>query len=419
MARMPRVDRPRPIEKGAGLSAERFARLGLTVFLVLLLGTGGAMALDGLLDLGDGSDPDGEQPWWRRLSGPPGQEGPDDVLAVWASGGLPEGLADRVDSLEQVAATSVVAGDLVDMTRSWDADGQVVDQPAEDLAYPLDALAIDPERHGAVFDEAWEDASGDLEPGEALLGESSAEFRGLGPGAEIELATGDTVSVAGVVDDVLVGSAELVVPAADGPELGVTTERSLLVRYTGERDSVEQAVRDAAGDEPVDVADPQQVEAFRHAGTVLPQIALKREFGEFAYRRGEGRDIVQDQGWVDANIVTVEVPILGHVQCHRKFVPSLRGALADVEQAQLRHTIDLAGYAGCYEPRLIKEDAGLSRHAWGTAVDLNAHQNAYGSQPRQDPRLVKTFEQWGFTWGGRWLVPDGMHFEYVAPPESS
>lgn len=416
---MPRVDRPKPIEKGAGLSAERFARLGLTVFLVLLLGTGGAMALEGLLDLGDGSNSDQEQPWWRALAGPLGQDGPADVLAVWTSGGLPQGFAGRVDSLEQVAATSVVAGDLVDMTRSWDADGKLVDRPAEGMAYPLDALAIDADRHDAVFGEAWEGAGADLESGEALLSESSAEFRGLGPGAVIELATGDTVSVAGVVDDVLVGSAELVVPAADGPKLGVTTDRSLLVRYTGERGSLEQAVRVAAGDEPVDIAGPQEGEAFRHAATVLPQVALKKKFGEFAYRPGEGRGIVQDEAWVDANIVTVEVPILGRVECHRKFVPSLRGALADVEQSQLRHTIDLAGYAGCYQPRLIKEDSGLSRHAWGIAVDINANQNPYGTPPRQDPRLVKTFERWGFTWGGRWLVPDGMHFEYVAPPESS
>jgi hypothetical protein len=24
--------------------------------------------------------------------------------------------------------------------------------------------------------------------------------------------------------------------------------------------------------------------------------------------------------------------------------------------------------------------------------------------------------RWGFTWGGHWLVPDGMHFEYLGPP---
>jgi D-alanyl-D-alanine carboxypeptidase len=28
------------------------------------------------------------------------------------------------------------------------------------------------------------------------------------------------------------------------------------------------------------------------------------------------------------------------------------------------------------------------------------------------------FERWGFTWGGRWLVPDGMHFEFLRFPQA-
>lgn len=419
MGPMARHARRRTTESGTGLSAERFARLGLTVFLVLLLGTGGAMALDALTDLGENGSSSADQPWWQRLSGPLGRQGPDDVLAVWPSGGLPEGFAERVRALDQVAAASVVAGDLVDMTASWDASGELVDQPPEGMAFPLDALAVDPADHRDVFGEAWDRAATDFGAGEALLSESSAEFRGLGPGGVIELAGGETLTVAGVVDDVLVGSAEVVVRGSEGPAHGVTTERSVLVRYTGDRGSLEQAVRDAAGDDPVRVASPDETEAFRHAATVLPQVALKERFGEFAYRPGEGRGIVQDEEWVADNIVRTEVPILGDVECHRELVPSLRGALADLEQDQLRHTIDLDGYAGCYEPRLIKEDAGLSRHAWGVAFDVNADENAYGTEPSQDPRLVRTFERWGFTWGGRWMVPDGMHFEYVGPPESS
>jgi hypothetical protein len=27
--------------------------------------------------------------------------------------------------------------------------------------------------------------------------------------------------------------------------------------------------------------------------------------------------------------------------------------------------------------------------------------------------VVTVFERWGFTWGGTWVVPDGMHFEFL------
>jgi hypothetical protein len=54
----------------------------------------------------------------------------------------------------------------------------------------------------------------------------------------------------------------------------------------------------------------------------------------------------------------------------------------------------------------------VSRHAWGAAVDINAAANPFGSLGTQDPRLVAVMKEWGFTWGGDWLSPDPMHFEY-------
>ena len=37
---------------------------------------------------------------------------------------------------------------------------------------------------------------------------------------------------------------------------------------------------------------------------------------------------------------------------------------------------------------------------------------------RVDPRVVEVMERWGFEWGGRWLVPDPMHFEFLRFPLS-
>jgi hypothetical protein len=49
-------------------------------------------------------------------------------------------------------------------------------------------------------------------------------------------------------------------------------------------------------------------------------------------------------------------------------------------------------------------------------LDINVAQNPYGAEPRMDRRVVEVFERWGFTWGGRWLVPDAMHFEFMRFP---
>jgi hypothetical protein len=50
---------------------------------------------------------------------------------------------------------------------------------------------------------------------------------------------------------------------------------------------------------------------------------------------------------------------------------------------------------------------------------VNADTNRFGSPPAQDPRLVQLLGRWGFTWGGNWIVPDGMHFEYLHPPAAT
>jgi hypothetical protein len=42
--------------------------------------------------------------------------------------------------------------------------------------------------------------------------------------------------------------------------------------------------------------------------------------------------------------------------------------------------------------------------------------NLFGQTPHQDPRLVDVFERWGFVWGGTFIEPDGMHFEYRREP---
>lgn len=332
------------------------------------------------------------------------------VLLVWTAGGLPAGLADAIGALPQVDEVTVVAGERLDLVAVRDADGTTVQELDDGWAVPLDTLAIDPASYAAIVPVADAAAVARLGPGDALLGATSAELRGVGAGATLELAGGHEVVVRAVVDDTAIGAAELVVVRDAG--LPVGTDRFLLLTHDGDRAALESAIRGLT-DAEVRVRGPGETPYLRHGDAVLPQAVVKREFGEFAYRqRAEGRGFEQDPAWRGAHLVTTEVPILGEVTCHRGIVGQLRGALTELADAGLGRLVDPKTFAGCHAARLVSEGGSVSRHAWGIAVDLNASSNPTGVASGQDPRLVETFTRWGFTWGGFWLVPDPMHLEY-------
>lgn len=340
----------------------------------------------------------------------------DHVLLAWTAAGLPQGFPDRVAALPHVQSTTTVAGGRVDLVASHDPLGAPIDDYPDDWVVPLDALAIDPTSYADFVPPADQATIEDLEPGSALLGSTSAELRRLDVGDTATLTGGHTLRIAGVVDDAVVGAAELVVARDDAHRLGISTDRFMLVAHRGERTELEAGIRGAATAE-VRVRGPGETPWLRHGDAVLPQSLVKARFGEFAYRPGpDGRDVVQDPAWIDEHIVTVEVPVLGQVRCHRGLAKQVRGAFEEIADNGLGHLVDPDTFEGCHHPRLIRSGGMPSRHAWGIALDLNAATNPTGLDSGQDPRLVETFARWGLTWGGFWLVPDPMHVEYIGPP---
>lgn len=336
------------------------------------------------------------------------------VLLVWAGGGLPKGLAGRLAVLPQVSVTTAVGAGLVELRRSFDADGRPVDDAGDGWTLPLDAIAVDPVSFAAFAQKSAAAAIAGLRPGEVLLSETSARLRRLGTGGLLELAGGRRLRVAGVVDDGAVGAAEVAVTRETGAALGLPGARYLLLAHDAGRDEVERAVRGALPEGlAARVRAPGETPFLRHGDAVLPQALVKVRFGEFRVRRAAGRDIVQDPVWAREHLVREVVPILGEVVCHRAFLPALRGALEELQRRNLAWLVDPAGFAGCHAARLVSAGGPLSRHAWGIAVDLNWHKNPLGRASTQDPRLVEAMRRWGLTWGGEWLVPDAAHFEFL------
>jgi D-alanyl-D-alanine carboxypeptidase len=343
----------------------------------------------------------------------------DRVLLVWTPGRLPGGVGGRVRRVAGVGAVTVVRGGMVGLAGSVDADGRRVDRPRPGTTVPLEAIGFDPATYPTLLPASARATFARLRPDEALLGATSARLRRLGPGGRLRLDTasgrGRWVTVAGVVDDVLVGAAEVAVTTAGARTLGITRDRYLLLAYRGGRAAVGTGVRRALKGTglAVRLRGPGETPFFRAGDAVLPQAMVKERFGEFAWRKGRADAFVQDRAWVAANLATARVPILGRVHCNRALLPSLAGAMGELRQRGLARLVDPDAYAGCWNPRLTRGGGGVSRHAWGAAVDLNVAGNPTGLASAQDPRLVEVMERWGFTWGGRWLVPDPAHFEWL------
>jgi hypothetical protein len=343
-----------------------------------------------------------------------------DTLLAWTSGGLPAGFGRAVSRLPGVEHVVGVVSGTAWLDRSFDAAGALVDRPPDGLAFPLEVAAASPSTYSPFLAPADRAILSRIARGQAALGTTSARLRGLGAGALLRFGS-HRIRVAGMLPDAAVGAQEVFVSRETAASLGLTRERYLLIDPGAHASRVRLTRRIRAllpAGVPLQMRGPGETPFFRQGDAVLPPIELKELFGEFA-ARPQGGLLRIDPRWVASHIVTASVPILGSVRCNRALIPKLRGALEEIQREGLSQLLPRGDFAGCFSPRFINTDprsAGISHHSWGVAVDVNVSANPFGATPHQDPRVVAVFERWGFTWGGRWIRPDGMHFEFIRFP---
>ena len=384
-----------------------------------------------LVSLLNHADADGGRASASPSGSPPGSPQPEpgprlDAYLAWVPGGLPAGYGAQVAALPTVGRIAVVAADNVWMTSSSDADGNLVDEPASPYMIPIDAAAIDPGPYAKFLPPETRSVVTNLQVGQGILGQTSARLRHLDPGAVMRFQSGASVTIVGVLPDELVGAAELVVTRETGAAIGVKQNRYLLFQPSagllpGDR-QLERRFRALLPPDlqfpVVQVHAPGETPYLRMGDAVLPQALIKQRFGEWAGRPQPGATglIEIDPTWITEHIVTVTIPVLGRISCNQKLLPQLRRAMDEVVSLGLESTIH--SFDGCFSARFVlsSPSASISHHAWGAAVDVNADTNRFATSPSQDPRLVDVMRRWGFAWGGDWIVPDGMHFEYLSRP---
>lgn len=140
---------------------------------------------------------------------------------------------------------------------------------------------------------------------------------------------------------------------------------------------------------------------------------------------GDPRPYIRDDGTVspiwEARMTTVKLPSplpLGwnREQCATRV--RVNQAIADVVEDTLRDLASLGAWAklrtydGGYTFRLTRGGSKLSMHGYGGALDFDAPWNKLGQKPTMDREVVRIFRHHGWTWGGQWKRPDGMHFQF-------
>jgi hypothetical protein len=342
------------------------------------------------------------------------------VVRVTQSGGLtPETQAAATEAAWITGAESTVLHRVtVRMLEVFRGDTTVQSAPAG-YGYPMLTTAADPS--AVALNLTVRRA---LARGEVVMGELAADIRGAREGdvARIEGLNGVVTDlvIGAVVPDQDLGWSEIWLSTSVGTMLGIDRPQAILL-WGGNSGQTAVLVREFAADDTVRVSvsgrgRPSDLDP------VLPVAVVKQRFGEFSVRPAAGDAVLVDPAWRDEWIVSVDFPLVGVTRCHRMVVPYIRGALAEVEALGLAQHLDrddfqLAG--GCWNARFNRGgDPGfsLSRHSWGTAIDFNPSTNRYGEEPTLPLEIVEVFRRWGFSWGGTWTVPDGMHFEWARLP---
>ncbi|MGZ4150570.1 MAG: hypothetical protein ACXVQJ_11045, partial [Actinomycetota bacterium] len=258
-------------------------------------------------------------------SGPPTAATPRAWLA-WMPGGLPDGFDRALSSLNVVTSpTAIATADIAWMISATNAKGKVVRSPTAPFMTPIDTTGVGP-TFASFLPDPEKRTVADLKPGQGILSETAAKLRGIKGSGTLTFDTGKSVRIVATLPDVLMGGYELLVTKPTGASINVTHDRYALfnVRPGVSPNPVQlaaQFVPYLPVDAPypdVEVRAPGQTPYLRANDGELPLALLKRQFNEFtAYPSTTSSASLEiDPTWVQDNIQSLQVPVLGTVTCN-------------------------------------------------------------------------------------------------------
>ena len=293
--------------------------------------------------------------------------------------------------------------------------------PTSITAIPLDAI-------GAAMGRG---VSSIISAGQVVMGATSASLSGAQAGDVVDLvaANGSIVQflVGRVAPDDEVGGTEIVMSTAQADLLGATSATSVLIYGQFDRDALDAALaaRGLSTDPKIRVR--RSWDPFDPDSTI--GLARTKKFlGEFAYTRQPTRRCLGRRRLARRIHPAAREPYPTGINaaCNKTIKADLAAALQAVVDAGLAGAIDVANantFGGCFGPRfsrIIGTQLGtLSRHTWAQALDTNTVANCQGCVPQMDCRVVRIFRAHNFAWGGNFINPDGMHFEWVGEPRNT
>lgn len=351
-----------------------------------------------------------------------------DLVSVFQVGELSTPLRWAVESAVAEAGAAMVTtrGFSIGLVRLRRGSEVLQQARAAGWGFPMGVSAFPDAAIAAVMGR---DLAGVVGGDSIVMSETSAGIRGALEGDIVELrgAAGNRVPfvIGRVVPDEVIGGTEILMDTDQSARLGAIYDTRALILQIPDRAALDSALARHLPRSGVrsrvrrswDLPDPDLTLGLGETKALLGEFDL-----DYANLSPGGWTAMSPE-WV-ARYMPPErerYPTGIEARCHAVIEADLRAALREVVAEGLEAGIDLDNtntYGGCGRgmARYGRSSAFLgsvSRHSWAQAIDMNTVTNCQGCVPVLDCRIVRIFRKHGFAWGGNFLRPDGMHFEWV------